>query len=44
MCGIAGFSGRFERNLLTQMSAAIAHRGPDGDGEFCDAGNGVGLA
>src|SRR5512133_557476 len=29
MCGIAGFSGRFERSLLDRMSAVIRHRGPD---------------
>lgn len=29
MCGIAGFQGRFTSELLWQMAAAIAHRGPD---------------
>ena len=29
MCGIAGFSGFFCKELLTAMSASIAHRGPD---------------
>jgi asparagine synthase (glutamine-hydrolysing) len=32
MCGIVGFQGRFERGLLARMTAAVAHRGPDGDG------------
>src|SRR6185436_8117929 len=32
MCGIVGFQGRFERTLLARMTAAVAHRGPDGDG------------
>jgi asparagine synthase (glutamine-hydrolysing) len=32
MCGIGGFQGRFAPELLTAMSDAIAHRGPDGDG------------
>ena len=29
MCGIAGFSGNFDRSLLNRMSDAISHRGPD---------------
>lgn len=29
MCGIAGFVGHFDPQLLQQMSAAIQHRGPD---------------
>ena len=32
MCGIVGFQGRFESTLLTAMSDAVAHRGPDGAG------------
>jgi asparagine synthase (glutamine-hydrolysing) len=44
MCGIAGFFGRFEESSLAAMSAAIAHRGPDGDGTFMAASEGVGLA
>jgi asparagine synthase (glutamine-hydrolysing) len=44
MCGIAGYSGKFDPNLLTRMSSSIAHRGPDGDGTFCDEANGIGLA
>ena len=44
MCGIAGFSGRFDPTLLTRMSAAIRHRGPDDDGELFLDGVGVGLA
>ncbi|HEX6851066.1 MAG TPA: asparagine synthase (glutamine-hydrolyzing) [Candidatus Polarisedimenticolaceae bacterium] len=44
MCGIAGFSGRFEPALLGRMSARIAHRGPDDDGTWHDAPRGVGLA
>ena len=32
MCGIAGFSGDFERSLLERMNDAIAHRGPDDAG------------
>src|SRR5689334_17389373 len=32
MCGIAGFQGEFDPELLRSMSAAVAHRGPDGSG------------
>ena len=32
MCGIVGYQGRFEPTLLPAMSAAVAHRGPDGTG------------
>lgn len=32
MCGIAGFQGHFSPALLTDMAAAVAHRGPDGQG------------
>jgi len=31
MCGIAGFAGRFDREVLVAMSDRIAHRGPDDD-------------
>jgi asparagine synthase (glutamine-hydrolysing) len=44
MCGIAGFSGRFERTLLARMSAAVAHRGPDGDGSYFSPDGAIGLA
>jgi asparagine synthase (glutamine-hydrolysing) len=32
MCGITGFQGRFSASLLQAMTAAVAHRGPDGTG------------
>ena len=32
MCGIVGFQGAFDRDLLDRMSQAVAHRGPDGHG------------
>lgn len=32
MCGVAGFIGDFDKNLLSGMVATIKHRGPDGDG------------
>lgn len=48
MCGIAGFVNKsanaFDESLLHRMAAAITHRGPDGEGYFCDRENGVGLA
>jgi asparagine synthase (glutamine-hydrolysing) len=36
MCGIAGLVGAFVPNLMAQMNAAQAHRGPDGQGVFED--------
>ena len=44
MCGIAGFSGSFDESLLTRMSAALAHRGPDDAGLCFLPGSGIGLA
>lgn len=51
MCGIAGFwdtkkqTGKDEILAYAKlMSDAIAYRGPDGDGHFVDAPNGVALA
>ena len=32
MCGIVGFQGDFRRCLLEEMTRALAHRGPDGEG------------
>src|ERR1700680_2164704 len=32
MCGIVGFQGSFHAELLQRMTAAVAHRGPDGEG------------
>ncbi len=46
MCGICGIYDRsfapVDRLLLERMSAAIAHRGPDGSGTFLSAGIGLG--
>jgi asparagine synthase (glutamine-hydrolysing) len=44
MCGIAGFCGEFDGELLDRMNHVQAHRGPDDRGvaRFPDAG--VGLA
>jgi asparagine synthase (glutamine-hydrolysing) len=40
MCGIAGFIGE-DRGRIERMTAALVHRGPDGNA--CHAGNGVSL-
>ncbi len=32
MCGICGFVGRADRDLIEAMTASLAHRGPDGEG------------
>jgi asparagine synthase (glutamine-hydrolysing) len=49
MCGIAGFwqSKRIPEHpleLLNQMGAALAHRGPDDSGSFHDEAVGIGMA
>ena len=47
MCGIAGFNGAFDARLLSEMSRAIAHRGPDAAGATVlrgGHGTSVGLA
>lgn len=36
MCGIAGFHGNGDASDLHRMTAAIAHRGPDGEGHHID--------
>jgi asparagine synthase (glutamine-hydrolysing) len=43
MCGIAGFTGPRDDNLLRKMSDLISHRGPDGQGCYSDF-KGVNLA
>jgi len=46
MCGIAGFVSRTgtppDRGVLDAMTAAVAHRGPDGHGVFLDERVGLG--
>lgn len=44
MCGIAGFSGRFESSVLWDMVKSIRARGPDNLSVWSDDPNGVGLA
>ncbi|RYG61613.1 MAG: asparagine synthase (glutamine-hydrolyzing) [Alphaproteobacteria bacterium] len=44
MCGIAGYLGpKFGPDVLKQMLCKLAHRGPDGEGEWADTDAGVGL-
>jgi asparagine synthase (glutamine-hydrolysing) len=38
MCGIAGFAGAGDVDVLRRMNAAQAHRGPDGTGAWKDPG------
>ena len=46
MCGIAGILNRdgvpADRQLLRRMTDAIAHRGPDGEGQYFDGAVGLG--
>ena len=44
MCGIAGFSGKFDSDLLTQMSKVITHRGSDDAGIYWLPEKDIGLA
>jgi asparagine synthase (glutamine-hydrolysing) len=44
MCGIAGIFGSSTPGIAAAMSAAIAHRGPDDEGLFADAAEGIALA
>src|SRR3954470_4308860 len=36
MCGIAGFAGAGEREILAKMTDALTHRGPDDRGVWDD--------
>jgi asparagine synthase (glutamine-hydrolysing) len=42
VCGIAGFHGSTDRDLLQRMTDSLAHRGPDGEGIFLDRQVGLG--
>ncbi|MDB4888768.1 MAG: asnB1 [Gemmatimonadetes bacterium] len=44
MCGITGYFGEFSPASLRGASCLIAHRGPDGEGEYVDVEAKVGLA
>lgn len=41
MCGIAGFFGEGGRNILSMMTKALQHRGPDNEDFFIDEAEGV---
>ena len=43
MCGITGFLGSFQPSLLTAMTNALAHRGPDDHGYYHEESHGIGL-
>lgn len=36
MCGIVGFFGSGDASDLTRLTRLLAHRGPDGEGQFID--------
>ncbi|MDD6651002.1 MAG: hypothetical protein PUE49_02225, partial [Eggerthellales bacterium] len=44
MCGICGFTGATESDagILKAMCAIMAHRGPDGEGQYIDDGIALG--
>lgn len=44
MCGIAGFLGDFNPQLLARFNRAMAHRGPDGEGVWHHAPSKIGFA
>ena len=44
MCGVCGYAGTHQPELLKRMSDAIAHRGPDDAGIWCDETAQIGLA
>src|SRR5215216_5507909 len=41
MCGIAGFAGSGDPDILGRMTARIQHRGPDADGHWIERSAGV---
>ena len=44
MCGLAGFVGAGSASDLDRMSAALVHRGPDGEGNYIAAEYNIHLA
>ena len=44
MCGISGFQGDFNHNLLNRINLILAHRGPDDSGIYFDPVSRTGLA
>jgi asparagine synthase (glutamine-hydrolysing) len=43
MCGIAGFTGQNNRELLKIMTNSLVHRGPDDDGYYADGHVNLGM-
>lgn len=43
MCGICGFTGAPDEQILRRMTAAIIHRGPDDDGFYADGKVNLGM-
>ena len=43
MCGICGFVGVAEENLLDRMMTALVHRGPDDKGTYRDKKLNIGV-
>ena len=43
MCGICGFTGSPDENVLKRMTALIIHRGPDEDGYYADGNINLGM-
>lgn len=43
MCGIFGFSGRFDGAVLAAMAASLSHRGPDDRGLLLQPAQGLGM-
>lgn len=43
MCGICGYVGIHQQGLLTEMTATLAHRGPDDCGTYEADGIGIGM-
>jgi asparagine synthase (glutamine-hydrolysing) len=44
MCGITGFAGIYNKELLKQMNSVQTHRGPDDQGYYFDEAAGVNIA
>lgn len=44
MCGISGFQGDFDPSLLGRMNDLLAHRGPDGEGQYYHTESSTGIA
>jgi len=42
LCGICGFSGFSDEELLSRMLVAMVHRGPDDEGRFTEGGLSIG--